>query len=288
MTDAERTCSFACQDDRLVGIVHPAGVSCDLLVVIVVGGPQYRVGAHRHFVDLARRLARQGLPVFRFDYRGLGDATGDLGGFETVNCDIRAAIDTGLAETGARRVVLWGLCDAATAIAFYAGSDSRVAGIVLANPWVRTETGADEARLKSYYRRRLVSPDFIAKLIRGQVDLSHALRGVLASLWAALRRRIGLGQHPRDLPTRMADGLAKFTGPVLLLLSDRDLTADEFRQVAADRGWHERAFGRGSDRQQIVTLSRADHTFSQPGNTETVARATQQWVQESVGIGHLG
>ena len=282
MTQPESACSFACEDDRLIGILHPAPEPADVLVVIVVGGPQYRVGAHRQFVDLARRLAALGWPVFRFDYRGMGDATGDLGGFETVDADIRAAIDTGLARSGARRVVLWGLCDGASAIAFYAGSDSRVAGIVLANPWVRTETGAAQARLKSYYSRRLVSPGFLAKLVRGRVDLPSALAGVVASLGAAVRRKIGLSHTADDLPTRIADGLARFAGNVLILLSDRDLTADEFRQVAAENAWRARASGNDRSVHQTVTLSGADHTFSQPGNPEAAAQATVQWLHATV------
>ncbi|MBK1668956.1 hydrolase 1, exosortase A system-associated [Rhodovibrio sodomensis] len=282
MTQPERACSFTCAADRLIGILHPATETADVLVVIVVGGPQYRIGAHRQFVDLARRLAADGWPVFRFDYRGMGDATGELGGFETVDADIRAAIDAGLAQSGARRVVLWGLCDAASAIAFYAGSDPRVAGIVLANPWVRTETGAAQARLKSYYSRRLVSRDFLTKLARGRVDLPRAAGGVVASLAAAVRRKIGLSHEAHDLPTRMAAGLARFAGNVLILLSDRDLTADEFRQVAAEHDWRARAFGKGRAHHQTVTLARADHTFSQPGNPEAAAQATLRWLQSAI------
>jgi len=51
-------------------------------VLIVVGGPQYRVGSHRQFLLLSRRLAAEGHPVMRFDYRGMGDASGAMRGFE--------------------------------------------------------------------------------------------------------------------------------------------------------------------------------------------------------------
>lgn len=278
----ERACSFTCEGEHLVGVVHPAGKPRDLLVLIVVGGPQYRIGAHRQFVDLARRLAAAQFPAMRFDYRGLGDATGDLAGFEMAGADIRAAIDTGLAETGARRVVLWGLCDAASAICFYAGSDPRVAGIVLANPWVRTEAGAAQARLSNYYRRKLVSRHFLTRLLKGEVHLGSAIQGLARSLQAAL------GLHPakdaaggNDLRSRMAQGLAQFRRPVLVLLSDQDLTADEFRQVAAGRSWR-RATGGRRRAYTTVTLSDSDHTFSQPGNHEAVATATRRWLETTI------
>ena len=72
---------FSCGGDQLVGMVHPAAAR--LGVVIVVGGPQYRVGSHRQFVLMARDLAREGYPVLRFDYRGMGDSDGAVRGSAT-------------------------------------------------------------------------------------------------------------------------------------------------------------------------------------------------------------
>ena len=78
----------------------------------MVGGPQYRVGSHRQFVLLARDLAADGFPVFRFDYRGMGDSEGEFRGFEHVEDDIAAAVEAfRSASPGLREIVLWGLCD---------------------------------------------------------------------------------------------------------------------------------------------------------------------------------
>ena len=85
---------FTCEGEELLGILHlPEEVKSEKAVLIVVGGPQYRIGSHRQFVHLARYLALQGVPVFRFDYRGMGDSGGDLGDFENINQDIASAID---------------------------------------------------------------------------------------------------------------------------------------------------------------------------------------------------
>ena len=73
----ERFATFECGDDTCIGIVASnADVAsrADIGVVIVVGGPQYRVGSHRQFVTLARALAASGVPALRFDYRGMGDS----------------------------------------------------------------------------------------------------------------------------------------------------------------------------------------------------------------------
>ena len=64
----ERALAFACGDERLVGILHEATGECATGVLIVVGGPQYRVGSHRQFVLLARDLAAAGFAVMRFDF----------------------------------------------------------------------------------------------------------------------------------------------------------------------------------------------------------------------------
>ena len=47
---------FNCQDSRLLGILHKPEKPGRQGVLIVVGGPQTRVGSHRQFVLLARYL----------------------------------------------------------------------------------------------------------------------------------------------------------------------------------------------------------------------------------------
>ena len=70
--------------------------------------------------------------ALRFDYRSMGDSPGETRDFLGVDADIAAAIDTLLAARPAiKRVVLWGLCDAASAALLYleATRDPRVAGL---------------------------------------------------------------------------------------------------------------------------------------------------------------
>ncbi|PLX75955.1 MAG: hydrolase 1, exosortase A system-associated [Azoarcus sp.] len=171
MTVREAAFLFECEGDELVGIIAaPEEISSDLGVLVVVGGPQYRVGSHRQFVLMARRLAANGFACMRFDYRGMGDATGEQRDFEHVEQDIRAAIDAFCARAPAvKRVVLWGLCDGASAACFYAAGDMRVTGMVLLNPWVKTAAGEAKTYLKHYYLQRVLEPAFWKKLMGGGV-----------------------------------------------------------------------------------------------------------------------
>src|SRR5688572_14342340 len=85
-----------CAGDQCIGVYSQpdpgASRPSSIGIVVIVGGPQYRIGSHRQFVTLARDLARAGIPVLRFDYRGMGDSDGDFRTFESIDRDIDAAV----------------------------------------------------------------------------------------------------------------------------------------------------------------------------------------------------
>jgi exosortase A-associated hydrolase 1 len=281
--------SFVCEGDRLLGIVHVPATVFHRGVLIVVGGPQYRIGSHRQFLLLARSLATVGVAVMRFDQRGLGDSEGDTRTFEDIDSDIRAAIDTFFDSVPElKEVAIWGLCDAASAALFYAHTDSRVSGIVLLNPWVRTEAGLAGAYLRHYYSRRVIDPNFWKKIQRGEFNAAASLRSLLKTLATSLgftARALSNGEETaarsRDsnspLPERMLDSWKLFSGRVLLILSGNDLTATEFKNlVASSRQW--RRILRSSHVTQR-DLPDADHTFSRREWRDQVATSTVEWVK---------
>ncbi|MCB1801314.1 MAG: hydrolase 1, exosortase A system-associated [Gammaproteobacteria bacterium] len=271
---------FECEGVQLLGILHSADVpASDLGVVLVVGGPQYRVGSHRQFVLLARDLARAGFPVLRFDYRGMGDSEGEFRDFEEVERDIAAAIDV-MADRlpGVRRFVLWGLCDAATANAFYALNDARVIGQVAANPWVRTEEGEAQAFIRHYYLKRVLSKDFWRKVVGLRFDVLGAGRDFLSKLGQSRGRGNGeSGQRDqRPLPVRLNEAQTSFNGTTLLLISGQDLTAKEYlNRVGESPAWQKWL---ASPTVTVHTLEEADHTFSSAAWRDQVAEWTSQWL----------
>ncbi len=290
-TYREEACFFGCAGERLLGILVRPASAPTVGVLIVVGGPQYRVGSHRQFTLLARALGEAGVATFRFDYRGMGDSTGMRRSFEEIAPDIGAATDEFAARVPElRQVVLWGLCDAASAACEYAPSDRRIAGLVLANPWVRSEAGLAAAYLKHYYWRRLLERSFWRKVGRGELRLGSSLRALYGNVRRAVSRAqpstaVGAtdGTPARaPLADRMSTSLTSFGGPTLFILSGNDLTAAEFRD-AAGRSAEWRAI-LGDRAVRVEELADADHTFSAAAWRARVERLTRDWVRERFGV----
>jgi exosortase A-associated hydrolase 1 len=287
MNYAEYPLSFVVAGEMLLGIVAAREVSGDLGVLVVVGGAQYRIGSHRQFLLLSRRLAGEGIPVLRFDYRGMGDSGGAMRSFEDISEDIGIAIDAFFQQfPSLRRCVLWGLCDAASAILLYcrATGDPRVAGVALLNPWVRSETGMARTRVRHYYRQRLMQREFWNKLLTGRLDVAASLRGFFGNVWAA--RQGSKRPNRASFREHMAEGLRLFRGEVLLILSGRDLTAREFiDHAAADPAW---AGLLDAANVRRVDLPEADHTFSCAAWRTSVEDETLQWLRRLARLPETG
>ncbi|RYE81334.1 MAG: hydrolase 1, exosortase A system-associated [Oxalobacteraceae bacterium] len=282
----ESVLRFACEGQPLVGILaEPDGTAADVGVIIIVGGPQYRIGSHRQFALLARHLAAQGFAALRFDYRSMGDSPGETRDFLGVEADIAAAIDGLLAARSAlKRVALWGLCDAASAALLYleARHDPRVAGVCLLNPWVRSPATLAQTHVKHYYWRRLREKEFWLKLARGGVGMK-----ALQTLTSNLRLASTVNKPSRpgggSFQDRMAAGLGGYAGTTLLVLSGADYTAKEFSDhVAQSPAWQSPL--------KAATLSRlelpeADHTFSHSSQTRRVEEATSTWLSNLANSG---
>lgn len=282
LVDAPNAVTFGCQGEQLLGLIHHAQADSSHGVLIVVGGPQYRVGSHRQFVVLARHLARHGIHAMRFDYRGMGDSSGPMRNFENIHDDLRAAVDTFFARVPSlRSLTLWGLCDAASATLFYAHTDSRVARIVLVNPWARTPQTLAKTYLRHYYLSRLVDPELWRKVFSGRFKPGQALRSAARLVRDASGPPASLdaSNSCQPLTQRMLNGLAQFHGPVLLILSGDDLTAREFVDVTAkSREWRRQLSGRRLTRREVGD---ADHTFSRAAWKDEVAQLTVDWIMQA-------
>lgn len=269
MTVVEHPILFDCESDQLVGLLSLPEPALDIGVVVVVGGPQYRVGSHRQFVYLSRSLAKDGIACLRFDYRGMGDSEGRRRSFDSIDADIACAVRELMNRVPCvRHVVLYGLCDGASAALIALGSLPTVAGVIALNPWVRNETSLDQVLVRHYYFKRVLSREFWIKLFTGKLGLMRAVsefsRRVSSALAGTLRSNASKTKSNGRLISyqdRMCDGLSKLRGPALIVLSGRDLTAQEYLAYAAsDPRWKQALAG--SSLTVTKHLEQADHTFS--------------------------
>ena len=278
MTPQRRVMRFACRNSWMIGVLHLPEQPQPRGVLIVTGGPQYRVGSHRQFVLLAQHLAAAGVPVMRFDYRGMGDSEGEPRTFDQVEDDLSAAVSHFFTTLPAlRELVLWGLCDGATAAAFYAVHDQRVTGLILLNPWVRTEQGLARATLRHYYVERLLEADFWRKLVSGAFGMGRSITSLMQLATAAREPDSEQMDDLRGtLPQRLYQALSRFEGKVLVILSGADLGAREFSALQEHQERWKTLMS--APRVQQLTIPQANHTFARSVWRDEVATVCAEWI----------
>lgn len=286
MSYREQAVRIRCGSCWLYGVLSLPDAPCSRGVLVAVGGPQYRAGSHRQFVLLARDLARQNIACLRLDFRGMGDSEGEMRSFEEVDEDITSAVDFFLKECPfLQDVVIWGLCDAASAAMFYAQQDTRISGLVLLNPWVRTEQGIAKAYLRHHYLTRLFQVEFWKKLVSGQFDPIASLRSLyamtkslfLVSNTPSKSENVGIPCGKLPLPERMLDSLKHFHGKTLIITSGKDMTAREFLDLTNNSNDWQNTFK--AKQVKLSHLAAANHTFSTREWRDQVVKLTENWLR---------
>ncbi|MCP4465972.1 MAG: hydrolase 1, exosortase A system-associated [Halieaceae bacterium] len=264
-------------EDRLVGIVAQPEVQSDVGVLILVGGPQYRVGSHRQFTQLARSLAEAGIASFRFDFAGMGDSEGVRQEFNHTFEDVCAAINAFIRQAPCvSRVVLWGLCDAASSAMIYAPRHPLVSGLVLLNPWVHSGEYAPEVKLTHFYKPFLSNASRWRHLVARKDMVLPALKELGRDMLALMTRRSSADAQP--FVHEMLEGVRAFPHKLLILLSGADLTASEFSAlISTDADWREAI---ASPSITIHTVASADHTFSRASWKNEVNTTTISWLND--------
>lgn len=279
---------FSSGSNRLVGVASTPEKASDVAVLFIVGGPQYRVGSHRQFTLLARRLAQEGIGSLRFDYAGMGDSEGARASFENVEGDITAALAALKQQVPeSTSIVLWGLCDAASTALMCAHRFAQIKGLVLLNPWVHGGEYTPGFRLSHYYRPLLTEKDYWRRLLTGQVNIAPAFGDAAR----AVKHLIGGGAAGRGSTAgessfvgSMLEGLKRFEHSVLFVLSENDLTAKEFLSLTTqDEQW--KACLQVQDegaKKRVQAIAGADHTFSKRLWQDEVSDLTLAWLRETL------
>ncbi len=257
-----------CQGERLAATLDSGENSAGLL--IVSGGNEIRSGAHAGMSRLAANLARQGYPVLRYDRRGIGESSGRNAGFTSTRDDLAAAIEFfTAAQPQLERVVTFGNCDAATALALFADQEI-IAAHILANPWIiETEEAGSEAAptltpaaIRARYWERIKNPRSIIDLLTGKIDLRKLVKGA---------GQAAQKQEQSNLSRALCDALEALDRPCRILLASRDRTALAFK---AD--WDSKAYAAARENAQVVlhTLDSASHSFAD--------REAKAWLHDQI------
>ena len=242
--------AFDCVGETLLGTLDRAEGDTGLL--IVSGGNEVRMGAHRGMAWLAQRLAERGVSVFRFDRRGIGDSTGENQGYASAGPDIAAAAAAFRSALPMRRVVAFGNCDAATTLVL---SGEGFDALILANPWVVEPSDGlpPAAAIEARYKERLGDPREWLRLLRGGVDLRKTFSGLRSIAQSRIKR-------PGTLADRVFAALPR---SATVILAERDATAQAFAAEAQRRHW------RGA----IRRIDTASHSFARAGDDEVLLEA---------------
>ncbi len=251
--------TFDCGGAELAGSLDEAPGSTGLLMV--TGGSQTRVGSHRMIERLAARLAADGIPCFRYDRRGVGDSSGADPGFRGSGPDLAGALSAfRAAQPQLTRVIGFGLCDGATALAL---CGDGLGGLILANPWlVEAEAGQPPpAAIRARYRERLLSRAGWRDLLTGAISYRKLFGGLLRIVRSA----------EGNLAQDVARALRRHSAPVRLILARRDATA-----IAAEAEWRRPQFAPLRARAGKITYLDTDsHTFARPGDEQALASAVR-------------
>ncbi len=243
--------AFPCDGETLAATLDEASGTTGLL--IVSGGNEIRSGAHRGMAMLANRLAATGIPVFRYDRRGVGDSTGDNGGFLSAEPDlIAAAAAFRAAAPHVTRLIGFGNCDAASTLALF-GRSAAIDRIVLANPWViePIDDLPPPAAIRARYRMALRDSATWRRALLGGIDLRKLVRGL--SRISAVK--------PEPLTTRVLTALASWHTNAAVVLARGDATAIAFATAAGTSV-------------QTETIDTDSHSFTGPAGAalETALR----------------
>jgi len=126
-------------------------------------------------------------------------------------------------------------------------------------------------------------------LLRFEYNLLDYARALLARITAKLSAKVGddaassaTAQRSESAAAgnwieRMLDGLRRFDGPVLFIMSGQSMISQEFDQlVRTDKAW---AAAYDKPDHQRIDLPEADQTFSSVDARERVNRALLDWVR---------
>lgn len=292
---------------KLFGILHrPVGVpEREVGVIFLSPGVKSRVAPHRLYVKMTESLLRQGYPVLRFDFFGLGDSEGELPEKELVDLyatvqdgryieDTLCAMDWMEQRLGKKQFVLAGLCGGALTGLFAAAKDQRAQGVLgLGLPVALDGRTADPSRFMTQGQLGDVAGTYLGKvlslkawwrMVTFKTDYRLLWRSVRKHIFPGRRAPEGSGpdEATSNLNPLFANAFHKFVtdgGKLLLVFSGGDRLAWEFQEKFAGP-FSDRIQAAGAG-YEVHTIAHANHILSDPAWRSEMQALSNAWLNRN-------
>lgn len=239
-------------------------------------GLHHRIGPHRFYVDLARKLAEAGFTTLRFDVSGLGDSEprrdDARGDGERNVADVRAAMDTLRNLRGFQRFVPVGFCSSVDAAHLVSVESPEVAGVVFLEGYAFRTRG-----FYLQYPKRFLNKNRWERVLRNKYPRLFG-HDALAPDPSLARERVFVREYPSQ------EKLARDVRSIL----DRGAHM-LFVYVGGDTdyGYREQLFemidGKPNGNLEVVFYPDADHTFFLRRDRRLVQEMVTAWMTQSFG-----
>jgi len=262
--------------NRLSGVLcAPLGQRQGRTVMFLSSSYDRRIGWGRTTVDMARKLAREGIASLRFDIANAGDSPPNPGMPEQVlythgpEADVAEALDY-LDALGWGRPIVAGRCSGAFLGFHCAVKDERISGAVLVNPvtfyWAPGRSVDDAVRegnrtLEDYGSRALRIETFL-RLFRGELDIRAILRNLARGVVGRVRglaRKLLRSRSPEGRAVYSAFGeLKQREVPLALVYAEKDTGREHFNFYFDQAGTGVQGF----DNVSVAIVPDADHNLT--------------------------
>ena len=272
----ETLVSFDSQAATVRAVLHRADSAAAAgkpAIVFLHGWSGGRLGPHRMFVKMARRLAAAGFTCLRPDFRGRGDSDGSTPGatIQSMIADARCGIDFLERHVSQQPVILLGICSGGKVAIGAAVGDARVVGLVL---WSGEALGslrnrATNARKSVFafkeYLGKLGSAESWRKLLSGKVHVRLVGK--------ALFRHETRGESEAQQEEAMLRRFRSFPGRVLFIYGGNDpdtrLAAENYQRFCASN--HVMS--------EFHEIPDANHSFYALAWEREVMTLTEHWLE---------
>jgi pimeloyl-ACP methyl ester carboxylesterase len=278
----ERAFVFDSGGRQLSGIVHEGatagnGRRRDTAILFANAGSRGRLGNTFQYPFYARQLSARGYSCVRFDPHGIGDSQGVIETREmpdwygTIQAgvfvdDTLRAIEEARAQTGAKRVVLFGICGGAITSLMAGARSEFVNGLVLLSAPVlrdsaqqnmvdQLSSGYAAHYLQAAYGKKIFSLKAWSRLISGKSEwktISTLGTVVVKGAWEKLKTRFAQVGRPEldaegpavvkhemfnDLFLEAMEALVGRDVPMLLLFGEGDPLRWDFEEQFKKHYW---------------------------------------------------